>query len=108
CRRHFCHYRFRTNRPDSFGELERALDRLGILRTIAEPYVGTRPETLFRTGENQTIPIAALCTRVVAQCVPQAVTVTPELCMGSLERELLARARDGATACTQWLTQEMR
>jgi len=108
CRRRFCHYRFRTNRPDSFGELEHALDRLGILRTIAEPYLGTRPETLFGMVENQTIPIGALCKGVAAQCVPQTVTVAPEHCMGSLERDLVARARDGAAACTPWLTQEMR
>ncbi|HEX6002446.1 MAG TPA: class I SAM-dependent methyltransferase [Burkholderiales bacterium] len=108
CRRLFCHYRFRTNRPDSFGELERALDRTGILRTIAEPYPGTRPETLFGMVENQTIPIGALCARLAASCVPISVRLSPEVCMGPLEQELVARSNDGMDACTSWLKAEMK
>jgi SAM-dependent methyltransferase len=107
CRRHFCHYRFRANRPERFGDLEQALDRLGILRTVAEPFPSTRPETLFGMVENQTIPIAALCAALAAKCSPLAITVNPEICMGPLEHELIDRIREGADTCARWLTSEL-
>jgi SAM-dependent methyltransferase len=107
CRRLFCHYRFRANRPERFGDLEQALDRLGILRTVAEPFPSTRPETLFGMVENQTIPVTALCAALAAKCAPIAITVDTEVCMGSLERELVARIRDGPGACPDWLAEEL-
>ena len=107
CRRLFCHYRFRANRPERFGDLEQALDRLGILRTVTEPFPSTRPETLFGMVENQTIPITALCAALAAKCSPVAITVNPEVCMGPLEHELVARIGEGANACTRWLTAEL-
>jgi ubiquinone/menaquinone biosynthesis C-methylase UbiE len=107
CRRLFCHYRFRANRPERFGDLEQALDRLGILRTITEPFPNTRPETLFGMVENQTISITALCAALAAKCSPVAITVNPEICMGPLEHELVARIGEGADACTRWLTAEL-
>jgi SAM-dependent methyltransferase len=107
CRRLFCHYRFRANRPERFGELELALDRLGILRTIAEPFPSTRPETLFGMVENQTIPINALCSAFAGDCSPVTIAVNAEVCMGPLEHELVARIGEGAHACTRWLTAEL-
>jgi SAM-dependent methyltransferase len=107
CRRLFCHYLFRANRPERFGDLEQALDRLGILRTVSEPFPSTRPETLFGMVENQRIPIGALCASLAAQCSPLAITVNPEICMGPLEHELLGRKDQGAAACTGWLTAEL-
>ena len=107
CRRHFCHYRFRANRPERFGDLERALDRLGILRTVAEPFPSTRPETLFGMVENQSIPIASLCAALAAKCAPLAITVNPEICMGPLEHELIDRIGEGADTCARWLTSEL-
>jgi SAM-dependent methyltransferase len=105
CRRRFCHYLFRANRSEP-SELERALDKLGILRTVAEPFPGTRPESLFGMVENQTIPIDALCGMLAGECTPVAATVTPETCMGELEHAMVARRRD-AGACARWLTAEM-
>ena len=107
CRRLFCHYLFRANRPERFGELEQALDRLGILRTVTEPFPSTRPESLFGMVENQTIPVTALCAALAAKCSPVAITVNSEICMGPLEYELVARIGDGADACTRWLTAEL-
>jgi len=107
CRRLFCHYRFRANRPERFGDLELALDRLGILRTIAEPFPSTRPETLFGMVENQTIPINALCSAFAGDCAPVAITVNAEICMGPLEHELVTRIGEGADTCARWLTGEL-
>jgi len=107
CRRLFCHYRFRANRVERYGELERALDRLGILRTIAEPFPNSRPETLFGMVENQTIPIGALCGTLAVDCTPVAMTADSDTCMGPLEKELMARRNEGAAACTRWLVAEM-
>lgn len=107
CRRSFCHYRFRANRTERYGDLERALDRLGILRTIAEPFPNTRPETLFGMVENQTIPIRALCGSLAQSCTPVAVSLNSDVCLGPLEWDLIARRSKGIAACTLWLTDEV-
>jgi SAM-dependent methyltransferase len=107
CRRRFCHYRFRANRRDQYGPLEAQLDRLGILRTVAEPFPGTRPESLFGMVENQTMPIAALCGALAAGCKPVAMTINCDPCIGDLENGMVARRRGGKDACTRWLVEEM-
>jgi len=107
CRRLFCHYRFRANRMEQYGRLEQALVRLGILRTVAEPFPNTRPETLFGMVENQTIPLAALCGALAASCSPVRVTVNTDACMEAFEHEMLERARAGGPECKRWLTGEM-
>jgi ubiquinone/menaquinone biosynthesis C-methylase UbiE len=43
CHRECCFYAFRTNRPANFTKLESALNDLGVIRTFAEPYLGSRP-----------------------------------------------------------------
>ena len=106
CRRRFCHYRFRTNRNDAYGALEEALDSQGILRTVGEPFPGTRPEKLFGMVENQTIPIEALCGMLARRCVPLSVTADCGACMAGLEREMVARRLDRETG-TRWLVSEM-
>jgi hypothetical protein len=107
CRRQFCHYRFRANRVEQYGALEQALVRLGILRTVAEPFPNTRPETLFGMVENQTIPLGALCGALAASATPVRMTVNTDVCMEAFEYELLDRARVDAPDCRRWLTQEM-
>ncbi|TMH26887.1 MAG: class I SAM-dependent methyltransferase [Betaproteobacteria bacterium] len=107
CRRRFCHYRFRANRVERYGELEHALDRLGILRTIAEPFPNTRPETLFGMVENQTIPIASLCGMLAMNCAPLAMTADYGPCLGPFESELLAHRTEGTADCKRWLLAEM-
>jgi SAM-dependent methyltransferase len=106
CRRRFCHYRFRANRNDAHGALEKALDKAGILRTVAEPFPGTRPETLFGMVENQTIPIETVCGMLARRCVPLAVTADCGACVAELEREMVARRHD-REAGTRWLVAEM-
>lgn len=56
-KRAFCFYGFRTNRPNQFRPVEQALFDTGVLRCVAEPYLGSRPETLFGMVENQLIDI---------------------------------------------------
>jgi hypothetical protein len=106
CRRRFCHHRFRTNRTDALGALENALDKAGILRTVAEAFPGTRPETLFGMVENQTIPIEALCGMLARRCVPLAVAVDCGPCRADLELEMVARRRDREIG-TRWLVAEV-
>ena len=107
CRRRFCHYLFRADRKDEQGALEQALAQLGILRTVAEPFPGTRPESLFGMVENQTMPIAALCGALAMECTPVAVTVNADVCMDALEREMVARRREEVGDATRWLVGEM-
>ena len=105
CRRRFCHYLFRANREER-SAFEQTLDRLGILRTVAEPIPGTRPEGLFGMVENQTIPIGQLCGLLAAGCTPVAATIKPEVCMDELEQALLDR-RGNQAESTCWLVREM-
>ena len=55
-----CFYRFRSNRIDQFTPFEQHLYDVGILRTIAEPFIGSRPETVFGMIENQRIQLSEL------------------------------------------------
>jgi hypothetical protein len=45
--REFCFYKFRTNRIESLTPFEKKLDELGIIDTVAQPYLGSRPESMF-------------------------------------------------------------
>ncbi len=84
-----CLYRFRTNRPDAFTAFERQLDELGVLRTFAEPFYGSRPESLFGMVENQTIPIFELLDSIAEQADLVETTLCPEHNMGELEKAWL-------------------
>ena len=95
CLREFCFYGFRTNRPDSFSEFEHALEENGTLRTFAEPYFGSRAEALFGIIENQTIPLSALINSLESVGNITHLVVTPEICMGSFEHELIALRTQG-------------
>jgi len=106
CRRTFCHYLFRANRSGR-SDFEQTLERSGILRTVAEPFPGTRPEALFGMVENQTIPIAQLCGALATACDPVAVAIKPEDCMGELEDALVARRFEGRSDSAHWLAGEM-
>jgi ubiquinone/menaquinone biosynthesis C-methylase UbiE len=52
CMREFCFYKFRSNRAHDLSDFEVEINRLGLLMTIAEPYLGTRAEALFGMVEN--------------------------------------------------------
>lgn len=106
CLREFCFYRFRTNRLHAFTPFEQALDSLGVIRTVAEPYLGSRPETLFGMIENQSIGLDAMLTAMGERCELVEMQLSPESCMGPLERDLLARPREGP-AISAWLAQRL-
>jgi SAM-dependent methyltransferase len=91
CLRELCFYRFRTNRVDALTPFESKLAALGAIRTVAEPHLGSRPETLFGMVENQTMPLDAMAAAVETQCEVVELRVVPEQCMGPLEDELLDR-----------------
>ena len=86
CHRQCCFYGFRTNRPTNFTKFESVLNDLGIIRTFAEPYLGSRPETLFGMIENQTIPLRRLLDLLNSNTKVIKLVLTPEDCMGELER----------------------
>lgn len=104
CRREFCFYRFRTNRINNFTPFETKLDQLGIVRTVAEPYLGSRPETLFGMVENQTIPLDELKRTVENDCDLLEYSVTPEVCMGPLEQEMVKHRTMDADKLAAWLS----
>jgi SAM-dependent methyltransferase len=86
CHRLCCFYGFRTNRPASFSKFENVLNDMGIIRTFAEPYLGSRPETLFGMIENQTIPLRRLLELLNSGTKIIKLNLTPEDCMGDLEK----------------------
>jgi SAM-dependent methyltransferase len=85
CHRQCCFYAFRTNRPSKFTQFESALDRLGVIRTFAEPNLGSRPETLFGMIENQMIPLRRLLDLLNSDTNIVQLVLTPEHYMGDLE-----------------------
>jgi SAM-dependent methyltransferase len=95
CHRECCFYAFRTNRPANFTKLESALNDLGVIRTFAEPYLGSRPETLFGMIENQTIPLRLLLDLLNSNTKIIRLVLTPEHCMGDLEKFWLDSRQKG-------------
>ena len=104
-RRDFCFNTFRTNRIEYFTPFEKKLDELGIIRTVAEPYLGSRPETLFRMVENQTMPLGEILGDVGSKCSILETLVQPEGCMGPLEIEMLERRKNSDV--TSWLASKL-
>ena len=104
-RRDFCFHTFRTNRIESFTPFEKKLDELGIIRTVAEPYLGSRPETLFQMVENRTMPLREILRGVASKCSILETVVQPETCMGPLEQEMLERRKNGDV--TNWLMSKL-
>ncbi len=97
CRREFCFYKFPTNRPSSFRPVEAELDRLGILKTVAEPFPGSRPESLFGMIENQSMPLSAMLQLMGTHGVFEELDIDSQNCMSPLDHELLDAPRDEAT-----------
>jgi SAM-dependent methyltransferase len=94
CEREFCFYRFPTNRPDSFRRSESELDRLGILRTVAEPYPGSRPESLFGMIENQRMPLDDITSMLEEHGVIESLEIDSTSCISDFDKDILAMPRD--------------
>lgn len=90
CRRELCFYRFRTNRVDDFTMAEKLLDQQGVLRTVAEPYYGSRVEQLFGMTENQEIRLGDILGLLSQKSEILLLKASPQICMGSLEKRIEA------------------
>lgn len=95
CLRHCCFYKFQTNRREEFTAFETELDRLGVLQTFAEPYPGSRPESLFGMVENQKIPLDALLGAIEDRADFLETRFDVDICMGKLERSWVRRGPAG-------------
>jgi ubiquinone/menaquinone biosynthesis C-methylase UbiE len=102
-----CLYRFRTNRMNDFTQFEQKLYELGIIRTVAEPYLGSRTETLFGMIENQRIFLSEFLAQLSAETPILSATFTPEICMGSLENSWLQRADVGIPALADIIRRDL-
>jgi ubiquinone/menaquinone biosynthesis C-methylase UbiE len=85
CKRELCFYKFRTNRMNSFSWFENTLHKSELLRTVAEPYLGSRPETVFGMTENQQISLEQLISLIGDHCIFEEITLSPEICIESFE-----------------------
>jgi ubiquinone/menaquinone biosynthesis C-methylase UbiE len=106
--RRLCFYRFRCNRLDELEPFERALSDASILRTVAEPYIGSRPEQLFGMIENQVMPLERITGTLAEAGEIEALEIQPEQCMGELERACLAQAGKPAARVSAFLANELR
>ncbi|MGI0060511.1 MAG: class I SAM-dependent methyltransferase, partial [Nitrosotalea sp.] len=95
CARMFCFYKFRSNRSDQYCELEKYLADVGLLRTVSEPYLGSRPEELFGMVENQTIPLDEIIHIISSNGVIKELIVSPDICIGKLENRLIHERHKG-------------
>ena len=107
CLREACFYRFRCNREASFTPLEQHLWDAGWLRTIAEPYVGSRPETLFGMIENQRMPLPELLSLFGEAGEVCGREVYPEICMGNREFAWFNAREDDNGKLTQMIREDL-
>jgi ubiquinone/menaquinone biosynthesis C-methylase UbiE len=107
CFREFSFNKFRTNRIHDFCEFEQKLEDCGLLRTIAEPYYGSRAEALFGMIENQTIVFDELIGVLERSCTLVNLDVSPEICMGELEHRLIANRVNGQESLAQEIQGEL-
>lgn len=99
CQRDFCFYKFPTNRPHAFRPIETLLEQQGVLKTIGEPFIGSRPESLFGMIENQKMPITDILAglRVDGQIID--IAIDSDCCLSEFDRSLLRAPRhSGALA----------
>ena len=107
CHRECCLYGFRTNRPATFTKFENVLNDLGVIRTFAEPYLGSRPETLFGMIENQTMPLRRLLDILNSSTKVINLVVTPEDCMGDLERSWVDSRHRGPESLSKIIGEDL-
>lgn len=93
CHREFCFYKFSTNRPDAYRPVEALLAQQGILKTVAEPFPGSRPEALFGMIENQTMPISGILAALEAVGSVVSLEIDSDVVMSDFDRSILAAPR---------------
>ncbi len=94
CRRHFCFYKFPTNRPNTYRPIETELHRQGILNTIAEPYPGSRPETLFGMIENQKMPLPEILQILRSEGTVENLSINSLIGMSEFDNTILSATRN--------------
>lgn len=102
-----CCHKFRCNRLHDFTPFEKRLTALDMIRTVAEPYVGSRPEYLFGMIENQTIPLPELFGILGEKCEMEHLELTPEQCMGGRERYWLRECCRDAERTIRFLAEDI-
>lgn len=94
CERHFCFYKFPTNRPSTYRPIETKLLQQEILNTIAEPYPGSRPETLFGMIENQKMPLSEILQILNSEGTVEKLSIDSSICISKFDNTLLAAPRN--------------
>lgn len=92
--RKFCLYKFSANREENYRNSELALKKAGILSTVAEPYPGTRPETLFGMIENQRMPLREILDILNRSGTIRELAVDSSICMSDFDHEILGASRN--------------
>jgi len=101
CQREFSFYKFCTNRLEQFRPFEQKLYQTGILETIAEPFLGSRPESLFGMVENQNIPINEFFNILLEAGTIEHKSLTPII--NKFEKQLIKMRSKGKEALNHYI-----
>jgi len=107
CKRELCFYKFRTNRMDNLSPFETTLMQLGLLRTIAEPHLGSRPETIFGMTENEEIGLEQLIGLIVEVGDLESIEFYPEMCMDNFEYIVSSMIERGEPSLSRYLEKQL-
>jgi ubiquinone/menaquinone biosynthesis C-methylase UbiE len=107
-RRELCFYEFRTNRPDNFDQIEIALAQYDLLRTIAEPYYGSRAEFLFGMTENQEMYLEKIINAISSDFKLENLCLNSEICMGELDKGIDNKLLNAEVNCDQIIFDQVR
>ncbi len=108
CAREFCFYKFRTNRREQFREFEKSLDQEGLLRIVAEPFPGSRPEELFGMVENQTMQLNEMLGLLREVGSIEELNLNPEACMGAIENTIFDHREHDSEIVKQLITDRLK
>jgi ubiquinone/menaquinone biosynthesis C-methylase UbiE len=107
-RRELCFYEFRTNRPDNFDQKELNFAQHDLLRTIAEPYYGSRAELLFGMTENQEMDLSRIIDTIYSDFNIKKIALNSDICMGELDQIINKKLLNAKNYFSQIIFDQLR
>lgn len=106
CKREFCFNKFPTNRQHSFRAVEAELYNAGLIRTVAEAYFGSRPESLFGMIENQNMSLVEILDSLTTTGTVKFLHLQEAECISTFENSILSAPRD-PVSLTKFIESEL-
>jgi ubiquinone/menaquinone biosynthesis C-methylase UbiE len=105
CRREFCFYNFRHNRVEQLSYNQKIFEKYEIIKTVGEPFGGSRPEMIFGMIENHEIPLDNLLSKFYDKCKIEDLMLTQPQ-MNSFEQEADRAFCQGAVEARRFIVQD--